>query len=115
MLFGKDPGHAGIALDDVPGPDDEPERWLELPFVDSRVAWQDMADFVDAVTDARAAFDLESAVHGSSAFSRFQRALDEHPDLRVHWRIHSSERHTGRARAWLDEAGYDAVPPASTA
>ena len=103
------------ALDDVPGPDDDPDRWLELPFVGSRVAWQYMADFVDVVTDARAADDLSSAVQGSSALAHFQRALDKHSDLRVHWRIHSSERHTGRARAWLDEAGYDAVPPASTA
>jgi cell division septation protein DedD len=66
------------ALDDVPGPDDDPERWLELPFVGSRVAWQDMADFVDEVTDARAAADLGSAVQDSSAFSRFQRAVDKH-------------------------------------
>jgi hypothetical protein len=103
------------ALDDVPGPDDDPDRWLELPIVGSRVAWQDMADFVDAVTDSRAAADLGSAVQGSSAFARFQRALDKHQNLRVHWRIHSSERQTGRARAWLADAGYDAVPPPAPA
>jgi hypothetical protein len=37
--------------------------------------------------------------------------LNRHPDLRVHWRVHSSERRTGRARAWLADAGYDPLCP----
>ena len=33
-----------------------------------------------------------------------------HETYRVHWRVFSTERRSGRARAWLADQGYDAVP-----
>lgn len=70
-----------------------------------------MADFAEAEVAAGARRELEQAIHGSGAFKRFQATLDRHPGLRVHWRVHTSERRTGRARAWLADAGYDAISP----
>ena len=96
--------------EDVSGPEDDPDRWLEIGMSGSRDAWQDMADFLDTITAGGARDDLELAIHGSGAFKRFQPALDRHSELRAPWRVHSSERYIGRARAWLADSGYDAVP-----
>lgn len=95
-------------LDDV-DPDDDPERWLDVPGEGSRDAWRDMADFTDELTDPRVRDDLRAALDGRGAFRRFQRALDRHETYRVHWRVFSTERRAGRARAWLAEEGYEPV------
>ena len=101
--------------DDIPDPEEDPDRWLEIGLPGSKDAWQDMADFADSAIAASARPELEQAIHGSGAFKRFQATLNRHPGLRVHWRVHSSERQTGRARAWLADAGYDAITPTRTA
>jgi Uncharacterised protein family (UPF0158) len=98
------------ALEDILGPEQEPDRWLGIGFGGSHDAWQDMADYVASLADGPAATDLSQAIDGRGAFRRFQKALDKYSDLRVHWRVHSSEVRTGRARAWLADAGYDATP-----
>jgi hypothetical protein len=90
-------------------PEEEPERWIYVPGVDGRVAWQDMADFTAQIADASARKDLDGSIHGSKAFRRFQDALNRHERYRVHWRVFISERRLGRAREWLAEQGYDAV------
>jgi hypothetical protein len=51
-----------------------------------------------------------TALDGKGAFRRFQSALNRHEAYRVHWRVLSYERRTGRARAWLAAQGYDAIP-----
>jgi hypothetical protein len=96
--------------DDLPDPETDLQRWLWLATGGSRDAWQDMADFADALGDPAASRDLQAAIHGRGAFARFQQTLDRHSEFRASWRVHSSERRTGRARATLSEAGYDAVP-----
>ena len=74
-----------------------------------------MADFAESSAAANASDELQRAIRGAGAFSRFQATLNRYPDLRVHWRVHSSERQTGRARAWLADAGYDAICPTRAA
>ncbi len=97
--------------DEVPDPDEDPESGLWIPATDSRDAWQDMADYVDTLEDQAAADDLRAATEGKGAFARFQKALDRHSHWRAAWRVFTSERRAGRARAWLaTDTSYDAVP-----
>ena len=69
-----------------------------------------MADFTAELTDPRVRGDLAAALEGKGAFRRFQAALNRHDTYWVHWRVFSTERRSGRARAWLADQGYDAVP-----
>lgn len=97
----------GLDSDDDPDPD----RWVDVDSDGSRAAYQDMVDFTAGLTDAAARDELTHAVEeGRGAFRRFQSALDRHEQHRVHWRVLSTERRAGRARAWLAEQGYDAIP-----
>ena len=91
-------------------PDSDPDGWLWVDPEGSRPGWQDMADFATMIEDAAASTDLTRAIEGRGAFRRFQQALDRHDQYRAAWRVHTSERRTGRARAWLADAGYDALP-----
>ena len=84
--------------------------WLDVPGYGSRDAYTDMTDFTADLTDPRVREDLAASLEGKGAFRRFQDALNRHDVYRVHWRVFSAERRTGRARAWLAEQGYDAVP-----
>jgi hypothetical protein len=86
------------------------ELWLDVPGEGSRDAYGDMVDFTAEITDTRARDDLAAALEGKGAFRRFQGALDRHETHRVHWRVYSTERRTGRARGWLADQGYDAIP-----
>ncbi len=93
-----------------PREDPDPELWLEVPGAGSREAYLDMIDFTAGITDPRVQADLSAALDGRGAFRRFQAALDRHEHYRVHGRVFSAERTSGRARAWLAEEGYDALP-----
>ena len=93
-----------------PYEDPDPQLWLEVPGEGSRNAYRDMADFTDELTDPRVRGDLVAALGGKGAFRRFQGALDRHDTYRVHWRVFSTERLAGRARAWLADRGCDALP-----
>ncbi|MEP6761757.1 MAG: UPF0158 family protein [Sporichthyaceae bacterium] len=96
--------------DDVPDPEEDSEVGLWIPATDSRDAWQDMAEFIDSLSDQAAAQDLLSAIEGKAAFARFQKTLDRHSQWRAAWRVFDSERRAGRTRAWLADIGYHAVP-----
>jgi len=96
--------------DAVPDPDADPGSGLWIEPEGSRHAWQDMADFIDTVETPAARIDLAAAIDGRGGFRRFQAALNQHEQDRAAWRVFSSERRTGRARAWLADAGYDALP-----
>jgi hypothetical protein len=90
--------------------DPDPELWLDVPGDGSRDAYTDMADFTNDLADPRVREDLAASLEGRGAFRRFQDALNRHEVYRVHWRVFSAERRLGRARAWLADQGYDAVP-----
>ncbi|MFN8156933.1 MAG: UPF0158 family protein [Candidatus Nanopelagicales bacterium] len=90
--------------------DPDPRRWLVVAGDGGREAYQDMVDFAASVTEGRTRADLSAALDGRGAFRLFQAALDRHEANRVLWRVLSTERRAGRARAWLAEQGYDAKP-----
>mgnify|MGYP001050129485 CR=1 FL=1 len=93
-----------------PFEDADPELWLDVPGEGSRDAYRDMADFTTELTDERVRGDLGAALEGKGAFRRFQGALNRHETYQVHWRVFSTERRSGRGRAWLADQGYDALP-----
>jgi hypothetical protein len=93
-----------------PFEESDPVIWLDVPGEGSRDAYADMVDFTAEITDTRPRDDLAASLEGKGAFRRFQAALDRHETHRVHWRVFSTERRSGRARAWLADQGYDAIP-----
>lgn len=96
--------------DPPPDPDEDPERYLFIPNEGSRDAWRDLHDFAMALSDDHIRDELLEAIDGKGAFGRFKRLLDRHEELWPVWQTYSIEARTGRARAWLYDAGYDAWP-----
>jgi hypothetical protein len=95
----------------VLGDDDEDEgRWLDVDPHGSRYAYQDMVDFAATRTGERLRRRLESTLERRGAFRRFRDALFDWPEDREEWFAFSEDRRSGRARAWLADAGYRAVP-----
>jgi hypothetical protein len=106
------------ALDDwphddepCPDPDNDPQRYLFIPNEGSGDAWQDMHDFAAALPDDQFRERLLDAIDGKGAFGRFKRALDRSDGLWPAWNVYSTEARSGRARAWLYDAGLDVLPP----
>lgn len=98
-------------IPDVDG-DETPEEdgWAYIHAADSREAYRDMADFVAAVPDRRAADLLDRAITGRGAFRRFKDVLFDFADLREAWFRFRDARATRRALDWLEDAGL--VEPA---
>jgi hypothetical protein len=85
---------------------DDPKRWLGIDPAGSDAGWQDMADFIDAVTDPGRADRLSIAIEGRGAFRRFKDVLHRWPDEAARWYAFSEDRKLGRAREWLAVEGY---------
>jgi hypothetical protein len=98
---------------DGPPPDPEaaPDRYLFIPHVGSREAWEDMREFATDVDADSIRTQLLDAIDGRGAFSRFRRVLARHDALRARWYTYSAETRAGRARDWLAAEGYAAMPP----
>jgi hypothetical protein len=68
----------------------------------SYVWYQDMADFVDLLSDDRAARRLARAINGRGAFRRFKAELnEEYPHLLPVWYAFRDTRAARRAVEWL--------------
>jgi hypothetical protein len=78
---------------------------LDLVGIDplpSHVWYQDMADFVEQVSDQEAARRLERALRGKGAFRRFKDELhQEYPQLLPAWYAFRDARAQRRAVQWL--------------
>jgi Uncharacterised protein family (UPF0158) len=90
--------------------DDDPERWLWVHPAGSRSGYRDMEWFISDVDDPDVADRLSIAISGRGAFRRFKDTLSRWPDLSERWYALSEERQRGRARAWLADEGYEAIP-----
>jgi hypothetical protein len=99
---------------DGPPPDPEaaPDRYVFIPHVGSREAWQDIREFATDVEADTIRAQLLDAIDGRGAFSRFRRVLARHDTFRARWYAYSAETRAGRARDWLGAEGYAAMPPA---
>ena len=89
----------------------DPERWLPVDNLGSGDGYRDMLDFIDTVANANLTGRLDAAVRGRGAFRRFKDVLVSWPAERERWYAFSDDRHRGRARAWLTDAGYRTSPP----
>ena len=65
-----------------------------------------MERFIGTVRDPGRTDRLEIAISGRGAFRRFKDVLARWPGELDRWYVFSAERHRGRARAWLADAGY---------
>ncbi|MEU6266212.1 UPF0158 family protein [Saccharopolyspora shandongensis] len=87
-------GHTPVDLDD-----------LDLACIDplpSYVWYQDMADFVERISDEAAGRRLAQAIHGKGAFRRFKNELhEEYPHLLSAWHAFRDGRAQRRAVKWL--------------
>lgn len=88
------------------GPDhpSETRRWIRLQAQPAEVLRQDMEDFVDGVSDHAVREDLEAAMQGGGALTRFGPATRAN-GLEAAWRLFSTDRAIGRARAALAQQG----------
>ncbi|SFO49323.1 Uncharacterised protein family (UPF0158) [Pseudonocardia ammonioxydans] len=90
--------------------------WLPVDSEGSRAGYRDMCEFITTtVPDEDRRDRLEIAIQGRGAFRRFKDVLARWPGELERWFGFSEERQRGRARAWLADAGYCAVPPAERA
>ncbi|MDN5918694.1 MAG: UPF0158 family protein [Pseudonocardia sp.] len=91
-------------IPDVDG-DESPEEdgWQIIRPSTSHEAYQDMAEFVAAIPDRRAADRLDRAISGRGAFRRFKDTLFDTPELREQWFGFRDARATRRAIDWLED------------
>jgi hypothetical protein len=77
-------------------------RFIEIPQLETREAYQDMADFVETVTDSFLHRLLTLAIDGRGAFRRFKTALQDYPAERERWFAFKGARMQERIRDWLE-------------
>jgi hypothetical protein len=102
-------------LDAVERPEVEldPERYHEIPLLESREEYDVMAAFAASAEDDELCDQLGDALHGRGAFSRFRRVVDSEPGLRECWFAFRRDELIRRARRWL--ASLDVEPLYETA
>jgi len=88
--------------------EEDPDRWLALPWPESGRAWDDMALFADR-TDPPLRDRLVRALHGRTPFRRFRDVLFEADGLRA-FHAFADDRQRGRARRFLADEGIRVAP-----
>jgi len=91
------------------GIEDRPDRYRQIPKVESYEAYRDMEDFIATVEDEHLAELLEVAINGRGAFRRFKDVLLRYPEERERWFGFKDERMEQRALEWLDGIGVSPV------
>ncbi len=91
------------------GIEGSPDRYRQIPKVESYEAYRDMEDFIATVEDEHLAELLEVAINGSGAFRRFKDVLLRYPEERERWFRFKDERMEQRALEWLDGIGVSPV------
>jgi hypothetical protein len=82
-------------------------RYVALPEVDTRAAYQDMEAFIATVADPVLQSELARAIQGRGAFRRFRDELSS--DELQRWHAFRRGRFSERARAWLAEENIELV------
>jgi hypothetical protein len=77
------------------------DRYIEVPTADSQASYQDMADFVDTMSDPYLRGMLDVALSGKGAFRRFKEVLAGYPRERERWFEFQDRRLQERVEAWL--------------
>jgi len=88
-----DEGVSELALD--------PERYAEIPRLESREEYEIMAAFAASIDDDELRERLDDALQGKGAFSRFRRVVDRDAELREGWYAFKENELIRVARRWL--------------
>jgi hypothetical protein len=99
----------GIPFDeDGEIPEELEHRYLSIPNLGSRDAYQDMVNFIATITDERLRDLLDVAISGKGAFGRFKDVLrrEEYQPQQAEWFAFSDRSETARAVEWLAEHGF---------
>lgn len=91
---------------------EDTDRWLYLRPEGSRERQLDMADFISTVRDHSHREELLLVLDEQDPFQHFKLAVSRWPEEGRRWDHFLEERYRGRARWWLAEVGYRAVPRA---
>ncbi len=85
------------------------ERYIPVPFTNSRAGYEDMEAVIDTVEDAHLRERLEDAIQGRGAFRRFKNIVENHPTERERWFQFKAERLRQRVLRWPNACGIE--PP----
>jgi hypothetical protein len=85
------------------------DRFIVIPQLETREAYQDMADFVDTVQDQVLRRLLEVAIDGRGAFRRFKTVLYDYPGERERWFAFKDARMRQCVLDWLASEGIEPI------
>jgi hypothetical protein len=85
------------------------DRFIVIPQLETREAYQDMVDFVDTVEDPVLQKLLEVAIDGQGAFRRFRTVLYDYPEEREQWFAFKEARTRRRVLDWLASEGIEPI------
>lgn len=93
-------------------PDEESERYVEIPTRDAREGFREMEEFASGMTNEKARSLVTFALNGPKPFRRFKDALLQFPDEREKWFAFHNANLLEEAREWLDslEIEYTEAP-----
>lgn len=82
-------------------------RYLEIPGIESYIAYNFMVEFIDGLDNTRVQERLAKAIQGKGAFRRFKDLLFEYPDVRESWFEFEREKQKAYVYSWLRKKGFD--------
>ncbi|MEW5985908.1 MAG: UPF0158 family protein [Chloroflexota bacterium] len=83
------------------------DRYVVIPTVESRTAYEDMEDFISTVQDNGLQDYLWRAIQGRGAFRYFKDVLSDHPAERERWFAYRDGRLRQRICDWLADVGIE--------
>jgi hypothetical protein len=83
--------------------ENEPDRFLYIQPIASRIGWDIMNDFMHTVSTVQVQEALARALNGRKPFRSFKEELLQFPDIREQWFAYHAARMTELARHWLEE------------
>lgn len=88
---------------------DDPDRYADVPTIESREVYDLMCRFAEDVEDDRLGELLAVALDGKGAFGRFKRVLSGYPEEREAWFRMRDSVVESQVRDWLASLGIDPV------
>jgi hypothetical protein len=85
----------------------DPERFIEIPQIESHEAYRVMEEFIPRVANPRLRERLADAIAGKGAFRRFKDTLLSHPDVREQWFTFEASAKRTWAAEWLASLGIE--------
>ena len=83
----------------------DPNRFIAIEAVPSRIQYQWLADFIGTVGEGEARTRMEAAINGKGAFRRFKDILLTLPDERRRWFEYRDQMMRHRIVEWIREQG----------